>query len=146
MRIHGSRLSIALCAGLMLGTTGCDDGTGRPGFGGLSEGPIRTQDDPAGTADAPEAEPAEDEDEGPGTPAVNEPLTTDQVRAYLSRIAPVVAGRSLRYDEFESEADSISPDKNDDDAVSPRIASTASKASTRASSSTSAPSIRIRSL
>jgi hypothetical protein len=58
-------------------------------------------DDAAEPADDDAAEPADDDGAEPPPAAEREPLTEDEVRFYLSKIAPVIAGRSLNFEEFE---------------------------------------------
>lgn len=76
---------------------GCDDGqAGRPaltpmdGHGDTSDPGQPPPDDP--TDDPPPTD-------EPPPPDSRQPLTTEQARLYLSRIAPVIAGRSLQYEE-----------------------------------------------
>lgn len=65
-----------------LGTTGDAQDAGEP--------PRDTEDD----------EPATEESSGgPAVPEMREPLTSAQVAVYLGRLAPVLAGRSLTYEE-----------------------------------------------
>jgi hypothetical protein len=111
--LHGERLvryhvitsSLALAVGLTLGACDQDQDNGRPA-------PAGDGADDAGGTDDPGEDPGTDEeddggestgsDDGQAPPAMNEPLTEDQVRFYLARVAPVVAGRSLTYDEFQA--------------------------------------------
>lgn len=98
VRTHAtiSRLvsTVGLTASLLLAGA-CDDDSdhGRP---------AATPDDSEdpGANDEPDADPDADAEEPPPR-AVDEPLTDEQVRFYLAKVAPVVAGRSLTYDEFE---------------------------------------------
>lgn len=97
MQAHRLISSLALTAGLTLGA--CDDGSdgGRPEPAAAEEdGAADPSDDPAQDGDA---EPADDAEPPPR--AVDEPLTEDQARFYLARVAPMVAGRSLTYDESQ---------------------------------------------
>lgn len=48
-----------------------------------------------------DGEPAADDGAEVPPRAVDEPLTEEEVRFYLAKVAPVVAGRSLTYEEFE---------------------------------------------
>ncbi len=92
MRAKAIVLNIALLTGL--GVVGCDDATPNRQPDGFADG-VAPPDDTPDNDDA-NAEP----DDAPLPPRVSdEPLTEEQVRYYLSRIAPVVAGRSLRYEE-----------------------------------------------
>ncbi|MCX4247401.1 hypothetical protein [Paraliomyxa miuraensis] len=99
MRIHVHFSSIVVAASLALGLTACDDQDGGrpdPAEGGASEDPEQ------------DAEPADDgaaQAEDPPPRVADEPLTTEQVRTYLARVAPVIAGRSLTYDESQMIAD-----------------------------------------
>lgn len=102
MRIQATFSSLALAAGLALGASACDLGGGRPdldlegptrapGAGGSSNDDGSSDDEPGGNDAA--------------QPEQRDPLTAEQTRFYLSRIAPIVAGRSLRYEESEMIAD-----------------------------------------
>ncbi|MEX1366522.1 MAG: hypothetical protein AB1Z98_25585 [Nannocystaceae bacterium] len=95
MRSQPILSSLAVVVGLGLGA--CDQADVRPD--GLVDGPTRTPG---------AAEPGDDEDDVPPPevePQPRAPLTAEQVRFYLSRVAPIVAGRSLRYEESEMIAD-----------------------------------------
>lgn len=103
--LHGGHLvrtplpfsSLLLAAGLVL--SACDDdGGARPPT--ADDAAI---DDPA-DPDDPADDPADDEAEVPPR-AVDEPITPDQARYYLARVAPVIAGRSLTYDEYQRVVD-----------------------------------------
>lgn len=95
VRTHVISTTIALAVSLVA----CDrDQAGRDGIEALSPGPQRIPDGSTPAADGEDDEP---DAPSPEAPADDEPLTHEQVRAYLSRVAPVVAGRSMRYDEFE---------------------------------------------
>ncbi|MEM9453821.1 MAG: hypothetical protein AAGF11_06550 [Myxococcota bacterium] len=91
------RSSFALCASLALGLVACDDDQGRPGLDALDE----PQPNPDGSTPAGDGDPDTPDPETPEVPTDDEPLTPTQVQAYMSRIAPVVAGRSLSFDESE---------------------------------------------
>lgn len=58
-------------------------------------------DDAAEPADDDAAEPADDDGAEPPPAAEREPLTEEETRFYLAKIAPVIAGRSLSFEEFE---------------------------------------------
>ncbi len=107
MRTHATIASIALMAGLALG--GCDQDSSRPGLDPLSDGPTRNPDGMNDDQDDGE----DPEPESMPTPEELPPLTHAEVRSYLSRVAPVIAGRSLRYDEGqmidELGADAVEP-------------------------------------
>jgi hypothetical protein len=79
---------------------GCDDDQdrGRP-MAADDDGAEDPADDGAEDP-ADDGEPAED-DGAEVPPTVDEPLTEEEVRFYLAKVAPVVAGRSLTYEEFE---------------------------------------------
>lgn len=102
MRTHAIISNIALTLGLSLGMAACDDDGSRPGVIGSVDGPTRTPG-AGGSSETPSDDDPSDEDEPTATPTPEDlpPLTSEQVRAYLSRVAPVVAGRSMRYDEYE---------------------------------------------
>lgn len=102
--------SIVLAAGLTLGLGACDDDQdgGRPESAESGAHADDPQDDGEPGADEPEA------DEPPPRVA-DEPLTAEQVRTYLARVAPVIAGRSLTYDESQMIADM------GEDAIEPMI-------------------------
>ncbi|MCH9681429.1 MAG: hypothetical protein K0V04_08350 [Deltaproteobacteria bacterium] len=78
--------------GLGLAGSGCDrGGDGRSPDGLADEGALPGADP---------VDPPTDDDDDPLPPRVSdEPLDEEQVRFYLSRVAPVIAGRSLRYEE-----------------------------------------------
>lgn len=105
------RSSFALCTSLALGLVACDDDQGRPGLD-APQGPHRNPDGHAPGGDD-DTNPDAPDPETPDVPADDEPLTAAQVQAYMSRIAPIVAGRSLSYDESEQigqqGADAIEP-------------------------------------
>lgn len=95
MRIHATTSTLVLTSCLFLGA--CDDDQdGRPM--GVPDG---SEDmNPNGGAQD-DAEPADDDDSEVPPRAVDEPLSEEAVRFYLAKVAPVVAGRSLTYEEFE---------------------------------------------
>jgi hypothetical protein len=97
VRIHVTLSSLPLVCGLLLGACDDDPSRGRPmSDDAAADG--EGEDPPADPAD--DGEPVDDGAEEP-PPAVDEPLTPDQVRYYLARVAPVIANRSLTYDEYE---------------------------------------------
>ncbi len=100
-------VSLALALGLTLGA--CDDGPD----GGRTE---LAADDGADSADdsGPGGDTPSDDAEPPPR-VVDEPLTEDQARFYLARVAPVVAGRSLTYEESQTIAE------QGEDAIDPMI-------------------------
>lgn len=92
-------MTLLLVAAMVAACDG-DDGP-RPGLG-LDPSAPQTTADPGDD----DGEPAEDSgDEGgsddgaPSTPDEPTPLTVDETRFYLTRIAPLIASRSLTYDE-----------------------------------------------
>lgn len=102
MRIHATISSLVSTAALamIMALGACDDQDGaRPmsvmdGDEDMNHG--------GGAADDDDAEPADDDDDSEVPPRVtDEPLSEEAVRFYLAKVAPVVAGRSLTYDEFE---------------------------------------------
>lgn len=109
MRIPVTLSSLLLVAGLGLGACDDDQDPGRP-----------MADDAAADGEgedppADDGEPADDAEVPPRV--VDEPLTPDEVRFYLARVAPVVANRSLSYDEYEMIAEL------GEDAIDPMIRS-----------------------
>lgn len=114
MRTNITIATIAIAAGLGLAVGGCDDEQGRPDAAADDDAgePAGDDDDSSPAGDDDDDGPASNDDAGE-PPAVDEPLTEDQTRRYLSRIAPVVAGRSLRFDEnqliAEQGEDAIDP-------------------------------------
>jgi hypothetical protein len=97
VRIHVTISSLVLTAALSI-LGGCDDDHG----GRPMSVPDGSEDMNDGDAEQDDGEPAADDDGAEPPPrAVDEPLTEDEVRFYLAKVAPVVAGRSLTYDEFE---------------------------------------------
>ncbi|MCA9656404.1 MAG: hypothetical protein KC501_41255 [Myxococcales bacterium] len=106
MRTQATSSSLVLAAGLALGLGlgACDQDGGRAGL--VPDGPTRLP----GAADSDGAGGDGDQGNGdcvPGSdcsaaqPEPRKPLTAEQTRSYLSRIAPIIAGRSLRYEEAE---------------------------------------------
>lgn len=93
----------ALCA-LSLGA--CDQPSGRHDGASLN-------DDDDDDAQEPDVDAGDEEPVPPRT--IDEPLTTEQVRLYLSRVAPVIAGRSLQYEENEL------IDSEGEDAIEPMV-------------------------
>lgn len=101
MRTNVHISSFVLATGLALGLPACDDDqdSGRPGTG--AEDPAEDPGATPGQDGESAGEEVDEPDDDPPPPAEREPLTGDQVRAYLSRVAPVIANRSLTYDEFQ---------------------------------------------
>lgn len=97
MRTHVTISSLIACLSLALLASGCDDdhSQGRPTADDGAEDPA----DDDGSQD--DGEPAADDGAEVPPRAVDEPLTEEEVRYYLAKVAPVVAGRSLTYEEFE---------------------------------------------
>jgi hypothetical protein len=97
VRTHVILSSLALALGLTLGACDQDQDRGRPAPAG--DGADEPGDDPG--ADDDDGEPADPDDAETPPRVVDEPLTEEQVSIYLARVAPVVAGRSLTYDETQ---------------------------------------------
>jgi hypothetical protein len=91
VRTQATVSSFVMAMGLLL--TACDPAEGRPDTI-EADAEVSDEDPPAPQADDDEPQPLPPR-------AVDEPLTAEQARFYLARIAPVVAGRSLRYEENE---------------------------------------------
>ena len=105
VRTQATSSSLVLAAGLALGLGACDQDGGRAGL--VPDGPTRLP----GAADSDGAGGDGDQGNGdcvPGSdcsaaqPEPRKPLTAEQTRSYLSRIAPIIAGRSLRYEGIEA--------------------------------------------
>lgn len=96
----------AIAAALSISACGDDPGSGMPGSFSADE-PTRVDggSNPGDDDDDDAASDADDDDDdgnGHAWPIPeDQALTTDQVRAYLKRVAPSVAGRSLSYDETQ---------------------------------------------
>ena len=101
MRTHATISSIVSTAGLALTLLAgaCDDDPDRGRPMAADDGADDPADDDGSAPD--DGEPAADDGAEPPPRAVDEPLTEEAVRFYLAKVAPVVAGRSLTYDEFE---------------------------------------------
>jgi hypothetical protein len=95
VRIHVTISSFVLATGLTLGACDDDQDHGRPEPAG--DGADAAGEDPE--ADDDDGEPSDPGDAEVPPRAEDEPLTAEQARFYLARVAPVVAGRSLTYDE-----------------------------------------------
>lgn len=97
MGLHASIGSLTAAVALLVisaGASGCDDNN--------DDGRATAADMPEpsdATTAGPEEPPPSDE---PPPRAEREPLTADEARLYLARVAPVIAGRSLRYEEQQT--------------------------------------------
>jgi hypothetical protein len=100
VRTHVTISSLALAAGLILGACDDDQDGGRP----MPEADEPEAQDGGQDPDADDGVPVDDDAELPPR-VVDEPLTADQARYYLARVAPVIAGRSLTYEEYEMVAE-----------------------------------------
>ena len=105
--LGGGAIAASSLLTLSMLACGGDAGSGMPGSFAADE-PTRVDggldpvdpDDDDDDDDAASDGDDDDDDNGQALPIPeDESLTTDQVRAYLKRIAPSVAGRSLSYDE-----------------------------------------------
>ena len=96
------RTIVGLSLGAILTTAGCggDNGSGSPGGFGMGDdgGPTRA---PGQSDDDDDDGDDDDDDDDNSSMPEDEPLTTEEVRFYLKRIAPSFAGRSLTYDETQ---------------------------------------------
>jgi hypothetical protein len=95
VRIHVTLSSLLLATGLGLGACDDDQEPGRP----MSADDAAMDDGVDDPAD--DGEPSADDDAELPPRVPNPPITADQARYYLARVAPVIAGRSLTYDEYE---------------------------------------------
>jgi hypothetical protein len=112
VRIHVTLSSLMLVAGLALGACDDDQGQGRP----AAADDDAAADGEPGDPPADDGEPADDDGTQEPAPAgPREPLTPDQARYYLARVAPVLANRSLTFAEYEMIA------AQGEDAIDPMI-------------------------
>lgn len=86
-------LALTLLAGA------CDDDQDRGRPMPAADDGVEDPADDDGSQD--DGEPAADDGAEAPPRAVDEPLTEEEVRFYLAKVAPVVAGRSLTYEEFQ---------------------------------------------
>ena len=103
MRIHATLSSFVSTTALamtmaLVGACDDDQDRGRP----MSADDDGEPADDGGEPADDDGEPADDDGSSEVPPrAVDEPLSEEAVRFYLAKVAPVVAGRSLTYEEFE---------------------------------------------
>lgn len=99
MQTQATLTSLALAAGLALSAGACDQG----GSAAELEGPTRspTANETGGGGNGSQGSGSGVGTDDAAEPEQRDPLTAEQTRFYLSRVAPIVAGRSLRFEENE---------------------------------------------